>query len=386
MISAIQSHALTKQRVWIRADLDVPMADGQIIDDTRIRAAIPTIQQAIKARAKIAIIAHLGRPGTTLTPNQTLAPIATRLQRLLNYPVRFCKHWFSTNHRLSTDYLTLYENVRLLPGETTNSQILAKQFANHCDIFIMDAFATIHRHHASTYGLAQHAPKAYLGQTVVRELKALDHILQQPPNTTTAIIGGAKISTKIPLLEALIAKVNTLIIGGGMANTFLKSQGYPIGTSIYEPTLLSLANTLYQSALSQGCQLLLPIDTIVATTCSPAATTRTCTRADIEPHEKILDIGPQTIQLFQTALTNAETIIWNGPMGVFEHAKFAQGTHALGTTISESNAYTIAGGGDTLAAIQRFNLASKLSHISTGGGAFLAYYSNPQLPILKLFT
>lgn len=375
--------SLHGKRVLIREDLNVPMHQGHMTDDTRLKAVIPTIKKAIESKAKIAILSHLGQPKAGETdPHYSLKSLVEPLSQLLNYPVRFNADWIN-NLNLSSDYLTLCENVRFLPGETANDPILAKRMASLCDVFIMDAFATIHREHASTLGLATHAPKACIGLLLEQEIKSLDKALANPKKPVVAIVGGSKISTKLPLLKTFIKIADYLLLGGGIANTLLKANGYSIGTSLHESSSLEEAKQLLKEAEKYSCQIPLIKDAVVAKACKENIPTQVIQLKDIQSDDMVLDIGPNTAEYFSDKISNAKTIIWNGPMGVFEIASFANGTKTLAHSIASSGAYSIAGGGDTLLAIHQLGIESKISYISTGGGAFLAYCADRNLPTLS---
>jgi phosphoglycerate kinase len=305
-----------------------------------------------------------------------LLPIANRLKELLPYPVHFAQDWLH-GVACNAGELVVCENVRFLSGETENDMTLAKTLASLCDIFVMDAFACAHRAHASTEGVARFAPIAVAGPLLLKEITALDRVLHSSEQPTVAIVGGSKVSTKLTILEQLITKVNTLIVGGGIANTFLAAKGYNVGASLYEQDLLDIARKLLANT---QCQILLPQDVVVAREITAQAVTTVKVITGINSEDKILDIGPKTINAYAEQLQKAKTILWNGPVGVFEYALFAGGTQQLAQAIAASKAYSVAGGGDTIAAIKRFKVAEKLSYISTGGGAFLEYIEGTKLP------
>lgn len=375
---------LKGKRVLIREDFNVPMDNGTITSDARIKAAIPTIEAAKRAGAKIILLSHLGRPEEgTFDPAFSLAPVAQRLQELLGQPVRLVKDWLN-NLSLSDNEIVLCENVRFLSGEKNNDQQLAKQMASLCDVFIMDAFATAHRAEASTTGIANYAPVVCAGPLLSVEIEALTKALQNPARPLVAIVGGSKVSTKLMVLENLLQKVDQLIVGGGIANTFMAAEGYAVGKSLYEKDLIKEAQKLLSLAKSRGVLLQLPLDVVVAESFSPDATPQIKLISEIQADEMILDIGPQTALNYTAALQQAGTVIWNGPVGVFEFASFAAGTQALATAIAESSAFSLAGGGDTLAAIEKFNINGKVSYISTGGGAFLEFIEGKTLPAVAI--
>ncbi len=364
---------ITNKRVLIREDFNVPIRDGSIENDLRIQAALPGIKQALAANAQVMLMSHLGRPTAGEWDVQySLYPIARHLQQLLNCPVKFISNWFEEAPS-KQDNLVLFENVRFLPGETDNSPQLAQKMAALCDVFVMDAFGSAHRAHASTVGVAEFAPIAVGGPLLTHEVLALNKIMLTPERPLVAVIGGAKVSTKLSVLTALITQMNTLIIGGAMANTVLAAQGIEVGSSLVEPDQIAFAQKLLIMAKQYNCQILLPVDAIVAD-----ATAKDL--SSINNNDRILDIGPQTIKLFQDNIKHAKTILWNGPLGMFEDPKFANGTREIAQAIAESSAFSVAGGGDTLSAIDQFGLTKQISYISTGGGAFLEYIEGKQLP------
>lgn len=378
-ILSLKDVQVANQRVLVRVDFNVPIKDGKITDDTRIRETLATLQQLLANNAKVLVLSHLGRPiiGEDNT-KFSLLPVANRLRELLPYPVHFANNGL-TNITLNSGELVVGENVRFLPGETTNDLTLAKALAALCDIFVMDAFACAHRAHASTEGIARFAPIAVAGPLLLKEITALNQVLQGK-KPTIAIVGGSKISTKLPILQQLITKVDVLIIGGGIANTFLLAKGYNIGASLVERDLVSTAKTLLAQ---QQCQILLPEDVVVATEITNNAKTITKELSNLNNNEKILDIGPKTLNFYLSKLQQAQTILWNGPVGVFEYPQFANGTKQLAQAITNSNAFSVAGGGDTIAAIKQFNIHG-ISYISTGGGAFLEYLEGLSLPGIKI--
>ncbi len=356
---------LRNKRVLIREDFNVPIENSQVQSDLRIRAALPGIKQALAAGAQVRLMSHLGRPaeGNWLA-EYSLEPIAKCLEKLINLPVKFIKDMF--NEPVSpTDNLILFENVRFLAGETENDVSLAKKMAGMCDVFVMDAFGSAHRAHASTVGVAEFARQAVAGPLLMQEITALDKIMRSPIAPVVAIIGGAKISTKLQVLFSLITKVNSLIIGGGMANTLLAAQGVDIGASLCEADLIPEAKRLLLAAQQCKCQILLPIDFVTA-------------------DNKILDIGAQTIVNYIQPIKQARTILWNGPLGVFEDPRYANGTRQIAIAVANSQAFSVAGGGDTLLAIEQFNLTEQIDYISTGGGAFLEYIEGKALPAITV--
>jgi phosphoglycerate kinase len=375
---------IKNKRVLIREDFNVPINAGVVSSDARIRAALPTLQYALDAGAKIIILSHLGRPNEgEFKAEFSLAPVAAALSTLLNKPVKLATDWIN-GVELSAGEIILCENVRWQQGEKKNDPALAQKMAALCDVFVMDAFATAHRAEASTYGVAQFAPIACAGLLLSAELDALHRALQNPTPPLAAIIGGAKVSTKLSILENLLPKISQLIVGGGIANTFLAAQGFAIGKSLYEADLIPMAQHLLTIAQQRGAQILLPVDVIVAQEFSAHAAATIKAVTDIADADMILDIGPQTAKPYAEALRNAGTILWNGPVGVFEFPAFAAGTKSIALAIAASNAFSIAGGGDTLAAIEQFAISKQLSYISTGGGAFLEFMEGKELPAIKI--
>lgn len=371
----LQDVSVKDMRVLIREDFNVPVARGVVQSDLRIRAAIPGIKQILKDAAQVILMSHLGRPEPgILQPAFSLQPVAERLQYLLEFPVTFIKEWPPKSIKPS-DGLVLLENVRFLHGEIENDPRLAKAMADLCDVFVLDAFGSAHRAHASTVGVIEFAPKAVAGPLLTSEVTALDRGMKNPKHPVVAIIGGAKISSKLEVLQSLISIVDVLIIGGGMANTFLAAQHKTIGASLYEADLLAKARDLLTHAEQKGRTILLPTDCVTQNDEHKSLDA-------IRATDKIVDIGTATRKLFAQQISQAATILWNGPMGVFEDPRFAQGTKDVAKAIANSKAYSIVGGGDTLAAIDQINLTSKFSYISTGGGAFLEYIEGKSLPAI----
>ncbi|MDQ8039513.1 MAG: phosphoglycerate kinase [Rickettsiella sp.] len=375
---------LYHKRVIIREDFNVPMEEGQITSDARIKAALPTIQYALKQGAAVILLSHLGRPeeGHT-TPEFSLAPIAERLQMLLGCPVRFIPHWLDGFEIVSGE-VVLCENIRFQKGEKKNDPILAKKIAKLGDIFVMDAFATAHRSEASTVGVGQFSKQACAGLLLMSELKALTQALKNPARPLLAIVGGSKVSSKLKVLASLIQKVDKLILGGGIANTFLVAQGYKLGRSLVENDLIAEAKRLFELAQQSQVGIILPIDVVVAKELSATAKTYIRKLTGIKNDEMVLDIGPESIKVYRWAIDSAATILWNGPVGVFEMNPFEAGTKALSLAIAGSNAFSIAGGGDTLAAIEKYAIGDKITYISTGGGAFLEFIEDENFPVLNL--
>ncbi len=372
---------LSEKRVLIRVDLNVPIQNGKIINDARIQAILPTLKLCLEANAKIMLLSHLGRPiEGQFDPNFSLAPIAVRLSQLIGQPVRLAKDWLE-GVQVAPKEIVLCENVRFNFGEEANDEVLSKKMAALCDVFVMDAFATAHRAQASTVGVAKYAPMAVAGPLLVTELTALHAVMESPKRPLVAIVGGAKVSDKLQVLQSLVEKVNVLIVGGGIANTFIAALGHSVGSSLYERNLIPIAKELLQKA-SGTFSLMLPIDVVVARDITDTYSIRTTKIADIKSSEKILDVGPESSRQYEKMLARAGTILWNGPMGVFEKEAFQEGTKQLAENIAHSAAYSVAGGGETLAAIEKFNVADKISYISTGGGAFLEYLEGKTLPAI----
>ena len=379
---AMKDLDLQGQRVLIREDLNVPVKDGQVTSDARIRAALPTIEYALAAGARVMLMSHLGRPteGVPISaqPEASLAPVARQIEQLTGKTVQLVDNYLQ-GFDWGTQDLVLFENVRVNTGESANDETLARQLAALCDIFVMDAFGTAHRAQATTEGVARYAPIACAGPLLVAELDALEKAVAQPERPVVAIVGGSKVSTKLEVLDTLSDRVDTLIVGGGIANTFLAASGVEVGKSLYEPDLLATA-----SRLLDKIHIPLPVDVVVAKSLSADAVPVYKRVADIEADDMILDIGHQTSELIGDIVRQAKTIIWNGPVGVFEIDGFADGTRKLGQAIAGSDGFSIAGGGDTLAAIDKYGLAEDISYISTGGGAFLEFVEGKTLPAVAI--
>lgn len=370
---------LTGKRVLIREDLNVPIQDGRVASDARIRAALPTLQAAMQAGARVMVMSHLGRPDEgRFDPRYSLAPVAAWLSEHLGQPVPLVANW-RDGVSLDAGGLVLLENVRFNIGEQTDDDQLAQAYAALCDVFVMDAFGTAHRAQASTHGVAKHAPVACAGPLLTAELEALEQALANPRRPLLAIVGGAKVSTKLDVLDALSERCDQLIVGGGIANTFLAAAGLPVGRSLYEPDLLDTAR-----ALMARIDIPLPTDVVVATELAASAVATVKPVAEVAEDEMILDIGPESARHLAERLKHAGTIIWNGPVGVFEHEPFAEGTRTLALAIAASDAFSIAGGGDTLAAVDKYGVAEQISYISTGGGAFLEYVEGKTLPAVAI--
>jgi len=374
---------LRGKRVLIREDLNVPVADGEISSDARIRAALPTITAALASGAAVMLMSHLGRPAVGAPDEKfSLQPVADRLSKLLDRQVLLKTDWID-GVDLSPGDLVLLENVRFLEGEKACDEALAKKMAALCDVFVMDAFGTAHRAQASTYGVAEHAPIACAGPLLSSELEALGKALDNPARPFVAIVGGSKVSTKLSVLDALTDIVDHLIVGGGIANTFIAAAGHGVGKSLYEPDMLDTARELARNK-DDKADIPVPIDVVVADEFSSDASATNKVVEAVAVDELILDIGPDTIAQFSEILASAGTIIWNGPIGVFEFDQFGSGTKALAEAIAASPAFSVAGGGDTLAAIDKYGVADDISYISTGGGAFLEFVEGKTLPAVAI--
>ena len=379
---------LNNKRVFIRADLNVPQDDaGKITDDTRIRASVPGIQFALKAGAAVMVTSHLGRPTEgELKPEDSLAPIAARLSELLGQPVRLVANWVDGSFTVAPGEVVLLENCRCNKGEKKNDEALAKKMAALCDVYANDAFGTAHRAEATTEGIARFAPIACAGPLMAGELEALGSALGNPKHPLVAIVAGSKVSTKLTILDSLADKVDQLIVGGGIANTFLAATGAKIGKSLAEADLVTEAKKIIDKMAARGASVPLPTDVVCAKEFAASASATTKTVADVAEDDMILDIGPQSAATLATLLANAGTIVWNGPVGVFEFDQFAGGTKALATAIAASPAFSIAGGGDTIAAINKFGIADEVSYISTAGGAFLEFLEGKTLPAVAVLV
>ncbi|GAA5172030.1 MULTISPECIES: phosphoglycerate kinase [Halomonadaceae] len=368
--------ALAGKRVLIREDLNVPVKQGRVTSDARIRACLPTIEAARDAGAKVLLMSHLGRPSEGEPADEfSLAPVATHLGTLLGQPVRLVDDYLDTPVEVADGEVVLLENVRYNRGEKSDDEALARAYATLCDIYVMDAFGTAHRAQASTHGVARFAADACAGPLLAKELEALEKALAKPARPMVAIVGGSKVSTKLEVLTALSEKCDQLIVGGGIANTFIAAAGHNVGKSLHEADLVDQAK-----ALMAKVEIPLPTDVVVATEFSESAEAVVRPVDQVGDDEMILDIGPETASRFAALLKDAGTILWNGPVGVFEIDQFGKGTEALSKAIAASNGFSIAGGGDTLAAIDKYAIEDKVSYISTGGGAFLEYVEGKQLP------
>jgi phosphoglycerate kinase len=384
----IAQDALQGKRVFIRADLNVPQDDaGNITEDTRIRASVPAIRAALGAGACVMVSSHLGRPTEgQFKPADSLAPVAARLSELLGQAVELKSDWVDGAGlaALQPGQVVLLENVRVNPGEKKNSDELAQKMAKLCDIYVNDAFGTAHRAEASTHGIAKFAPVACAGPLLAAELDALGKALGAPSRPLLAIVAGSKVSSKLSILRALADKVDQLIVGGGIANTFMKALGLNIGKSLVEADLVGEAKAIIDLMAARGAQVPIPVDVVCAKEFSPTAVATVKNVADVADDDMILDIGPQTAALLAAQIAQAGTIVWNGPVGVFEFDQFGNGTKTLALAIAEAKAFSIAGGGDTLAAIAKYDIADQISYISTGGGAFLEFLEGKTLPAVEI--
>jgi phosphoglycerate kinase len=383
-VTRMQDLDLAGKRVLIREDMNVPIKDGVVASDARIRASLPTIRQALDAGAAVMLMSHLGRPTEgAFSQEFSLAPVAARLSDLLGIAVKLEKEWLD-GVEVAPGQVVLCENVRFNVGEKKDDEALARRMAALCDVFVMDAFGTAHRAQASTHGVARLAPVACAGPLLVAELEALSKALDAPARPLVAIVGGAKVSTKLTVLDSLSGKVDQLIVGGGIANNFLAAQGHPVGKSLYEPDLVDQARSLMEKARARGGEIPVPSDVRVATEFSEGVPATIRLADEVRDDEIILDVGPETAAHYAELLRSAGTIVWNGPVGVFEFPAFAEGTRALAEAVADSDAFSIAGGGDTLAALDRFGITGRVSYISTGGGAFLEFLEGKKLPAVAV--
>lgn len=375
---------LSNKRVLIREDLNVPVKNGKVASDIRIQASLPTIEHALSAGAAVILMSHLGRPEEGVYSEEaSMKPVAEHLQGLLGKPVRLEKDWLD-GIEIQPGEVVLCENVRFNKGEGKNSEELGKKMAALCDIFVMDAFGTAHRAQASTHSVAQFAPIACAGPLLAKELDALGKALESPGRPLVAIVGGSKVSTKLTVLESLSQKVDRLIVGGGIANTFIAAAGFPVGKSLYEADLIDEANRLMDQAKRNGAEIPVPVDVVCAKEFSESAAATVKKVADVQDDDLIMDIGPETAALYADILKSAGTIVWNGPVGVFEFDQFGGGTESLSKAIADSSGFSIAGGGDTLAAIDKYGIEEKVSYASTGGGAFLEFLEGKELPAVAV--
>ena len=375
---------LAGKRIFIRQDLNVPIKDGAVASDKRIKASLPTIKLALEAGAKVLVVSHLGRPTEGEYDAQfSMQPVVDYLNKVLDQEVRLAENWID-GVELEAGVLTVADNVRFLKGEKKNDEALAKKMAALCDVYVMDAFGTAHRAQASTHGAGQFAPVACAGPLLAGELEALDKALANPARPMVAIVGGSKVSTKLTVLESLSKVVDQLIVGGGIANTFIAAQGHNVGRSLYEADLVDTAKKLGEAATERGASIPVPVDVVCGKEFSASSPAELKPVTTIEDSDMIFDIGPETAAELAEMLESAGTIVWNGPVGVFEFEQFAMGTEILSNAIANSKGFSIAGGGDTLAAIDKYGIANKLGYISTGGGAFLEFLEGKKLPAVDM--
>ena len=371
---------LKGKRVLIREDLNVPVKDGKVSSDVRIQASLPTIRHAMEAGARVMLMSHLGRPEEgAYDEAASLKPVAAHLGKLLGRDVPVIRDWLEGEFTVNDGDVVLFENVRFNKGEKKDDEALSKKMAALCDIYVMDAFGTAHRAQASTHGVAKFAPIACAGPLLASELDALGRALQAPQKPLVAIVGGSKVSTKLELLDSLAEKVDQLVVGGGIANTFLAAAGKPVGKSLYEPDLLDAARRI-----ADKVHIPLPVDVVVAKEFAANAEAIVRDVDDVEKDDLILDVGPKTAHVFAALMKEARTIVWNGPVGVFEFDQFGEGTKEMAEAIADSDAFSIAGGGDTLAAVDKYGITDRISYISTGGGAFLEFLEGKTLPAVAV--
>lgn len=380
-----RTDALSGKRVLIRSDLNVPFNDaGEISEDTRIRSSVPAIRMALDAGAAVMVTSHLGRPVEgTVAAADTLAPVAARLTSLLGQPVELVQNWVE-GVQVDPGQVVLLENCRCNVGEKKNDETLSRKMAKLCDVYVNDAFGTAHRAEATTHGIARFAPIACAGPLLEAELDALGRALSNPKRPMVAIVAGSKVSTKLSILRSLADKVDQLIVGGGIANTFMLAQGLPIGKSLAEPEQVPQAREVIEIMKERGADVPIPVDVVCAKSFAADANAVVKPAAEVAEDDLILDIGPETAAMLAARLRQAGTIVWNGPVGVFEFDAFAGGTEAIASAIAESDAFSIAGGGDTLAAIAKYGIADKVGYISTGGGAFLEFLEGKTLPAVDI--
>ena len=381
---------LAGKRVFIRADLNVPVKNGVVTSDARIVASMPTIEFALKAGAKVMVTSHLGRPEEGVySEENSLQPVADVMSKLLDQKVRLVKNWLAPNApkdslSIENGQLILLENCRFNVGENKNDEALSKQYAALCDIFVMDAFGTAHRAQATTHGIAKFAPVACAGILLTQELEALTKALLNPKRPMVAVVGGSKVSTKLSVLESLSEKVDQLVVGGGIANTFLKAAGYEVGKSLYEEDLVPTAKKLMEKMAKRNASIPIAVDVVCAKQFAADAPATSKHADSVAADDMIFDIGPESAAELVKVLNNAGTIVWNGPVGVFEFDQFGEGTKTLAHAIADSEAFTLAGGGDTIAAIQKYGVESKINYISTAGGAFLEFLEGKTLPAVEI--
>jgi phosphoglycerate kinase len=383
-INKMSSLDLRDKRVLIREDLNVPIQNGVVTSDARIRASLPTIQAALAAKARVLVMSHLGRPDEGKYAEEfSLAPVAKRLSQLLGLPVALKKDWLD-GVEVAPGEVVLLENVRFNKGEKKDADELSKRMAALCDVYVMDAFGTAHRAEASTHGVAKYAAIACAGPLLVNELSALETALEKPARPLLAIVAGSKVSTKLTVLESLLTKVDQLVVGGGIINTFLASLGFNVGKSLYEPAMLDICKRLLEQSKARGISIPMPTDVVVAKEFSAKAEADVKEVRAVAADEMILDIGPDSSEAIAKLIGEAGTVLWNGPVGVFEFDQFGEGTRTLATAIARSKAFSLAGGGDTLAAIEKYGIEDSISYISTGGGAFLEFVEGKKLPAVEI--
>jgi phosphoglycerate kinase len=384
-VKRLEDLELAQKRVLIRADLNVPMKDGAVTSTARIDASIGAVQFALNSGARVMIMSHLGRPGEGKFDSvYSLQPVANYLGDILGRAVPLVSDYLERTPQLQSGDVVLLENVRFNRGETSNDPGLARRYAALCDIYVMDAFGTAHRAQASTHGVGLHATEACAGPLLWAELDALGKALENPRPPLVAVVGGAKVSTKLTVLESLSEKVDQLVPGGGIANTLIAAAGFPVGKSLYEPDLVARAKRLIELTRNRGGDIPIPLDVVVAKSLSADAQAEIRMVEDVGKDDMIFDIGPKTIETYGSIMSGAGTVVWNGPVGVFEFEQFSRGTRELGKAIAGSSAYSIAGGGDTLAAIEKFQYRDQISYISTGGGAFLEFLEGKTLPVVEM--
>jgi len=376
---------LAGKRVFIRADLNVPVKDGKVTSDARITASMPTIEHCLRAGARVMVTSHLGRPEEgVFTEENSLKPVADVMSAKLGKPVRLVRDWVNGGFEVAAGEVVLLENCRFNPGEKKNKEETARKYAALCDLFVMDAFGTAHRAEASTYGVAEFAPAACAGLLVAEELEALAKALASPARPMVAIVGGSKVSTKLTVLEALAEKCDQLVVGGGIANTFLKAAGKNVGKSLCEDDLVPTAKALGEKMAKRGASIPIAVDVVCGKKFDAAEPAVLKDAATVADDDMIFDIGPKSAQQLVDIIMKAGTVVWNGPVGVFEFDQFGAGTKAIAKAIAETRAFTLAGGGDTIAAIQKYDIYDKVSYISTAGGAFLEYLEGKTLPAVDM--
>jgi phosphoglycerate kinase len=375
---------LQNKRVLIREDLNVPVSDGVVTSDARLRASLPTIKLALKKGAAVMVMSHLGRPTEgEFNPEYSMQPVVDYLTKALDCSVRLVSDYLD-GVEVNVGEVVVFENVRFNIGEGKNDEALSKKMAALCDVYVMDAFGTAHRAQASTHGVGVYAPIACAGPLLAQELDALGKALDNPARPMVAIVGGSKVSTKLTVLESLSTKVDQLVVGGGIANTFIAAAGYKVGKSLYEADLVEEAKRLIANARCRGGDIPVPTDVVVASEFSPTATATLKSVSEVTDSDMIFDIGPDSAEALAKIIEQAGTIVWNGPVGVFEFDQFGEGTKRIAQAIANSKAFSIAGGGDTLAAVDKYNIADKVSYISTGGGAFLEFLEGKELPAVAM--